>query len=197
MYGRGVPKLWQDSIDAHREAVRDAALDAVGALVDEHGLPAVTMSRIALDAGIGRATLYKYFPDLDAVLSAWHQRQVHGHLALLAEAASRSGTPFERLRAVLLTYAGATRRQHGNELAALLHQGEHVVRAQDHLRQLLAGLLAEAARAGEVRRDGVPAELATFCLHALTAAGALGSDAAVRRLVELTLAALRPDHPDH
>jgi hypothetical protein len=35
-------------------------------------------------------------------------------------------------------------------------------------------------------------ELATFCLHALTAARALGSDAAVQRLVDVTLGGLRP-----
>ena len=34
--------------------------------------------------------------------------------------------------------------------------------------------------------------LATFCLHALTAAGALGSDAAVHRLVDVTLSGLSP-----
>ena len=187
-----VPKLWQDSVDAHREAVRDAVIDAVGALVAEHGLPAVTMSRIAQVAGIGRATLYKYFSDLDSVLSAWHQRQVHGHLALLAQAAARPGSPHERLRGVLVAYATATRRQHGSDLAALLHQGEHVAQAQDHLRQLLAGLMTEATATGEVRQDVRPEELATFCLHALTAAGSLPSEAAVQRLVDLTLAGLRP-----
>jgi AcrR family transcriptional regulator len=192
MYATAVPRLWQDSVEAHRESVREAALDAAGTLIAEHGLPGVTMSRIAQDAGIARATLYKYFPDAEAVLSAWHERQVHSHLTLLGQAAARAGTPTERLRAVLLAYAGATRAQHRGDLAALLHSGEHVVQAQDHLRQLVADLVGEGARAGEVRGDVAPAELATFCLHALTAAGALGSDAAVRRLVDVTLAALRP-----
>lgn len=179
-------------MEAHRGAVRDAAIDAAAALIAQHGLPAVTMSRIAQDAGIGRATLYKYFPDVEAVLDAWHQRQVQGHLALLAQAGGQPGTPLERLRAVLVAYAGATRREHGGDLASLLHQGEHVVAAQQHLRGMVAGLVAEAATAGEVRDDVDPAELATYCLHALTAAGALGSDAAVGRLVDVTTAGLRP-----
>ena len=46
------------------------------ALVAQHGLHAVTMSRIAEEAGIGRATLYKYFKDVEAILFAWHDRQV-------------------------------------------------------------------------------------------------------------------------
>jgi AcrR family transcriptional regulator len=39
------------------------------------------MSDIAEATGIGRATLYKYFLDLETILSAWHQRQVEAHLA--------------------------------------------------------------------------------------------------------------------
>ena len=54
-----MPKLWTETIDEHRRAVRDATLDATGALVAEHGLASVTMSRIAEETGIGRATLYK------------------------------------------------------------------------------------------------------------------------------------------
>jgi hypothetical protein len=36
------------------------------------------------------------------------------------------------------------------------------------------------------------AELATYCLHAITAASELPSQAAVRRLVQVTLTGLRP-----
>jgi hypothetical protein len=53
-------------------------------------------------------------------------------------------------------------------------------------------LLAEAAGPGEVRDDVAPDELASYCLHALTAARGLRSKAAVRRLVAVTSAGLRP-----
>ncbi|HET7480249.1 MAG TPA: helix-turn-helix domain-containing protein, partial [Rubrobacteraceae bacterium] len=75
-----MPKLWNETIEAHRRAVHDAILDATAVLVAEHGLLSVTMSRIAEETGIGRATLYKYFPDVEAVLLAWHERHVTGHL---------------------------------------------------------------------------------------------------------------------
>ncbi|MGI9077433.1 MAG: TetR/AcrR family transcriptional regulator, partial [Gemmatimonadaceae bacterium] len=55
-----MPKLWNETIEAHRRAVRDATLNATAALVAEHGLASVTMSQIARETGIGRATLYKY-----------------------------------------------------------------------------------------------------------------------------------------
>ena len=44
-----------------------------------------------------------------------------------------------------------------------------------------------------VRTDVATEELASYCLHALGAARSLPSKAAVRRLVEVTLAGLRPD----
>jgi hypothetical protein len=82
-------------------------------------------------------------------------------------------------------------KPHDTELAALLHRGEHMAAAQHHLRQFIAGLLAEAAGAGDIRDDVSPDELAGYCLHALTAAGAVTSADAVRRLVALTMTGLR------
>jgi hypothetical protein len=81
---------------------------------------------------------------------------------------------------------------HGTELAALLHRGEHVAQAQQHLINLIRDLLAEGAKTGDFRNDVAPAELAAYCLHALTAASSLPSKGAVRRLVTVTLAGLHP-----
>src|SRR5262249_13746838 len=102
---QAVPRLWNDTIEAHRRAVRDATLDTTAALVAEHGLASVTMSQIAEETGIGRATLYKYFPDVEAILVAWHDRQVSGHLQQLAEVRDQAGHPGQRLAAVLQGYA--------------------------------------------------------------------------------------------
>lgn len=190
-----MPKLWNETIEAHRRAVRDATLDTTAALVSEHGLRSVTMSQIAERTGIGRATLYKYFPDVEAILLAWHERQIAGHLEYLAEVRDRAGDAGERLEAVLEAYALISherRGHHGSELAALLHRGEHVTRAQQQVRDMIRDLLTEAAETGDLRDDVAPDELAGYCLHALTAAGSLPSEAAVRRLVRVTLAGLRP-----
>jgi AcrR family transcriptional regulator len=187
-----VPKLWNETIVAHRAAVRDATLDTTAALVAEHGLTSVTMSQIAERTGIGRATLYKYFPDVQAILLAWHERQVGSHLEQLARVRDQAGEAGQRLQAVLEAYAFIQYDHPGDELAARLHRGEHVARAEQHLRELIRGLLDEAVRAGELRDDVAPDELAGYCLHALTAASGLKSRAAVRRLVTVTVAGLRP-----
>ena len=187
-----MPKLWNETIESHRRAVRDATLDTTAALVIEHGLASVTMSQIALETGIGRATLYKYFSDVEAILVAWHERQVTGHLKHLAEIGKQAGDTDERLEAVLEAYALIAHEHHGTELAALLHRGQHVVRAQQQLSNFIRDLLTQGAETGALRNDVSPAELASYCLHALTAASSLPSKAAVHRLVKVTMAGLRP-----
>jgi AcrR family transcriptional regulator len=191
-YADGVPKLWNSTIEEHRRSVHAAIIGATVELVDRHGLAGVTMSQIAQATGIGRATLYKYFPDVASIMVAWHERQIADHLEHLAAVRDHGGSPIHRLEAVLRAFALITHERHGGELATLLHQGDHVRRAQQHLRDFVTELVAEAVAAGEVRTDVAPAELAAFCLHALTAAGALPSKAAVGRLVSVTMAGLGP-----
>jgi AcrR family transcriptional regulator len=187
-----MPKLWNETIEAHRREVRDAILDNTAALVAEHGLLSVTMSQIAEETGIGRATLYKYFSGVELILVAWHERQVTRHLEYLAEVGDQAGDAGERLEAVLEAYALIAYEYHGTELAALVHRGEHVARAQQQLSDLIRDLLTEAAETGDVRDDVPPDELASYCLHALAAASGLPSKAAVRRLVTVILAGLHP-----
>jgi AcrR family transcriptional regulator len=194
VYSRGMPRLWNETIEEHRRAVHDAALDAFAALIAEHGLASVTMSQVASAAGIGRATLYKYFPDIESVLLAWHERQIARHLHLLEQARDAADGPAARLEAVLSAFALIQHQHQGHspELpAAMLHRGEHVTAAQQQLHALVSDLITACADAGEIRA-GVPSgELASYCLHALGAAGGLPSLAAVHRLVAVTMAGLQ------
>lgn len=122
------------------------------------------------------------------------RQQIAGHLAQLVEVRDRS-TPGAALEAVLIAYAQSAYQSHGHhdpDLGALLHRDEHVTRARHRVRQLVRDLLAEDARNGKVRADVAPEELADYCLHALTAAGACRSRAALSRLVNLVVDALRP-----
>ena len=193
-YTSGVPKLWTETIEAHRREVRDAILDTTAALVAEHGLLAVTMSRVAKETGIGRATLYKYFPDVEAILLAWHDRQISAHLAYLDQVRGQAVGAAERLQAVLEAYAllsRDSRGHHDSDYGAFLHRDERVARAQHEVHTMIRDLLIEATKTGDVRDDVPPDELASYCLHALAAASSQRSKAAVRRLVAVTLAGLR------
>ena len=195
VYTVGVPKLWTQTVEAHRHEVRQAIMDTTSALVSEQGLRSVTMSEIAEKTGIGRATLYKYFPDVESILHAWHQRHVDAHIEHLTQVRDRATTPGERLETVLAAHAlhiHETRSHHETELAALVHHGEHVAHAQRQLKDFIVALITDAAETDSVRNDAAPGELAEFCIHAVGAALDLASKAAVQRLVHVTLDALQP-----
>jgi AcrR family transcriptional regulator len=182
-----VPKLWTETVETHRHEVREAILDATGSLVQSRGLLAVSMSDIAEATGIGRATLYKYFPDVETILSAWHQRHIEAHLAELRRIQQRTADPVARLQAVLRRYADICRkrRRYGDdELAAVLHRSAEVRKLQRQLLDLISGLTGDAAEAGAVRQDVPAEELANYCVHALAAAGN-SSTTAIDRLLEV------------
>lgn len=193
-----VPRLWSDTIDTHRRAVRDAVVDATADLVARDGIRGVTMAGIAEAAGIGRATLYKYFPDVDAILLAWHERHVAARLERLTAVVEAAGDPVRALRAVLEAYASSER--HAADLPEL-HRTEHAGDARRQLAAFIRDLLSEGVAAGRIRDDVPPAELADYCLHALGAARALPSREAVQRLVDVTVAGItapasEPSAPD-
>lgn len=192
LYTCAVPKLWTETIEAHRREVHETIQDRTAELVTANGLRAVTMSQVADATGIGRATLYKYYPDIEAILHAWHQRQVEAHLAELEAIRDQARDSSEALQNVLEAYAFISHQHQGSELAALVHQGAHMARAEHRLGKLVRDLLAQAAKRGAVRDDVSAEELAQYCLHALTAASQLSSKAAVRRLVAVTLTGLTP-----
>lgn len=174
-----MPKLWTHTVETHRQEVHEAIFGAVGQLVHSQGVLAVTMSRVAETAGIGRATLYKYFPDVEQLLETWHERHVTAHLATLAAIATSHDEPAQRLRAALSAYAQicAQRSAHtADRLGAALHRSSQVRQLHQELLDLVTSMVADAAAAGVVR-DDVPARaLASFCLHALEAAGDPPSD---------------------
>jgi AcrR family transcriptional regulator len=186
--------LWSDTIESHRRDVQQAVMDTTWQLVMNHGLLTVTMSRIAEEVGVGRATLYKYFPDVEAILFARHNQHVLNHLAQLAALRDQAHDPVEGLKAVLTGYAQICRhrQQHGtDELMRLLHRDAEVAPMHEQLDDLIAELIASAAaKSDAVRADVAPGELAIYCRHALEAAGTLTTDEAVDRLVAVILRGL-------
>jgi AcrR family transcriptional regulator len=189
-----VPKLWTETIEEHHRAVHDATLEVAVALVEKNGLRSVTMSQIASETGIGRATLYKYFKSVEAILLAWHESHVNAHLRHLTSLGQQPGPPLKRLETVLEAYARIQYRlrlARGGELSAFLHQDKHVTGAQQQLRNVLKDLIAEGIASRALREDVSADELASYCQSALGAAANLHSRAAVHRLVKVILTGLR------
>src|SRR5262249_5515727 len=103
-----MPRIWTSSIDTHRQQVHDAILAAAADLVAEQGPLALAMPSIAERAGIGRATLYKYFPDIESILVAWHQRELTHHLEQLRALSQHPDASLQQVAAFIT----ALRRRH-------------------------------------------------------------------------------------
>jgi hypothetical protein len=112
---------------------------------------------------------------------------------MLAAIKEQSGSARDRLEELGRSYAHICqmRERHGAEdLGRLLHRGDRVGQAEQQLHDLFQDLLSEAGAAGDVRDDVPVDELASYFVHALAAASGLTTEAAVRRLVDVTLDAV-------
>jgi AcrR family transcriptional regulator len=192
-----MPKLWNDTVQEHRSSMREAVLDAVAELVAAGGVSAVSMTKAAEGAEISRVTLYKYFPDVEALLAAWHERQVEQHLGHLHHVRAHldnggSGlSPVEAVRAVLEAYALMLQETLMAGSPNFLHSSPHVGHAQEHLQNFLSAMIDEARVPASgtpgpspvIRSDMTSEDLASFALHAVNAAAAAPTPDSVRALV--------------
>jgi AcrR family transcriptional regulator len=183
-----MPKLWTDTIEDHRSAVAGAVLDKTAALAASEGLHNLTMARIAQETGIGRATLYKYFGDVEAILTAWHTRQIESHLTALGKIREHAQSPREALEAVLLAYGENMRHSHGHALGSLMHSLPHARNAHRHLQDLVASIIEDTQREGAIEAKTPANELARYALAAVQAGAP--NRPALTRLVGLVMRGL-------
>lgn len=65
----GIPDRAGRALDPRTVRGRQAALEAVHHLLVESGLPGVTHVTVAARSGVGRSTLYRYWPDVASMVS--------------------------------------------------------------------------------------------------------------------------------
>jgi AcrR family transcriptional regulator len=188
-----VPKLWESTVEGHRDAVRAAIARATGELAHRHGVTGVTMSAIAREAGISRATLYRYASDTAEAVDLWRTYQIDQHLQQLQSVAEQ--TPSERrLDAVLERYV--INLQHGDsDVGAVIpHHGSAVTAARSAVSALLGELILAGTVRGDVRTDIAVDELLIYTMSSLEAATYLPNRQAAVRLANLVAQSLRPSH---
>ena len=191
-YGPAVATL---RADARRN--RDLLVHAAGELFAEHG-PDVPMEEIARRAGVGVGTLYRRFPDRDALvravaLGSFH-RVVANARAAAAEPDGWSGiTRFVRRSVAdlrLATWLSMWFARTWAELRLDAEQGE--LRAE--LLGLLEGLVRRAQREGTMRPDAGVGDLAVLLalvLRPLPGGLAAVTERAIERHVAVVLDGLR------
>ena len=149
----------RDSLDAR---IIDAAADCVIAF----GVDRVTLAEIARRAGVSRPTVYRRWPDTQAILAALLTARITNSLNEVAV----DGTDRE---AIVKRVVGMAERLRDDEVImsvlssapalAMVYISQRMGTSQQILLEVLAGALATAQADGSVR-PGDPKQLAAMCL---------------------------------
>ncbi|KPI34224.1 regulatory protein TetR [Actinobacteria bacterium OV450] len=176
--------------DAQRN--RDKILAAAVRVFTEEGLDA-HLERIAREAGVGTATLYRNFPTREALVEAAYRNEVAQLRDVVPELLA-SQPPYEALRAwtrLFMDYATAKLGM-ADALRAIAAAGSNpYAHSHDMIRSAITALMDACAEAGAIRTDIGPADMfAALAGIALTSAEPEQREQA-ERLLDLTLDGLR------
>ena len=131
-----------------------AILDAAAHALSEHGRGA-NMADVAAAAGVSRATLYRYYPDRDALLGALASQALADAAARLADAGLERATVEEAIERIVRALTAV-----GDRYAVLAH--EQVEGDPDEIERLVAApMRAVFARGLESRllRQDIPVDV--------------------------------------
>ncbi|GAA3736434.1 helix-turn-helix domain-containing protein [Streptomyces tremellae] len=180
--------------DARRN--REKILAAAVRVFAEEGLDA-HLERIAREAGVGSATLYRNFATREALIEAVYRNEV-AQLCDSVPGLLAQHPPFEALRAwtrLFLDYVTAKFGMADALRAIAVAGGDPYGRSRDMIQAAIAALLDACAAAGAVRTDVGPADLAAALEGIALTSGAPDQRDRAERLLTLTLDGLRTAHP--
>jgi AcrR family transcriptional regulator len=144
-----------------REELRDVILDAADRLLARYGYRKMTVDDLAKEAGIGKGTVYLFFPSKQEVALCWIDRKIQRLVARLRAVAAGDGSAAERIREMLLTrvmtlFDGAQEHYHMYDDLFGSIRAAYMPRRQMYLdweTGVFADVLREGAAAGELVVD--------------------------------------------
>lgn len=89
---------WSATVAQHKQQQLARIGKAAAELVSSEGLSAVSMSRLARESGVSRATLYNYVPDVASAVRAYLTLQAELFQAAVADAVAQEDDPEAQLR---------------------------------------------------------------------------------------------------
>jgi AcrR family transcriptional regulator len=176
----------------NRQRLVDAAVEEFAA----HGADA-SLEQIAARAGVGIGTLYRHFPDRQALLVAVYQ-DGFGELAETGRALLDADDPFDALAqwlAAKLAYSRSDRALAASVIIDLLDRPETAqTEPCESMRSTGSALLQRAVRAGAVRKDVTLDDLSRLVGAIALASGRApeGDCVCSDRLFQVMLDGLRP-----
>jgi AcrR family transcriptional regulator len=154
------------------------------------GSERLSLEAVAAEAGVGIGTLYRHFPNREALVEAVYRSEL-ADVCAAAETLLGEHPPEVALRAWMSRYAEfvATKRGMGEALRGLIGSGAVTsTSTRAELSSAVARLLAAGAEAGSLRGDVPPQDVVAAMAGVMMA----GAGDQVERLLDLLAAGLRP-----
>jgi AcrR family transcriptional regulator len=141
--------------DAQRNRLR--ILQAAREVFADRGLDA-SLDQIAVHAGVGVGTVYRRFPDKDALIDALFEERI-GEVAAAGEHALSASDPWEGLVGFIHQSNALLARDRGLKQALLSRGAQKTKCAREKILPIATELVARAQQAGSLRADFDPLDL--------------------------------------
>ena len=147
-----MPRLSAATNAAQRENTKRAILDSFGEILYTRGLPGLTMTDVAKNAGIGRTAVYNYFADMGELLVAYALDETERFLNELRVGLEGIENPIDQLAIYIRLQINDLARRHlppGPAMRSMLSPesyaklGKHVHELQMVLAHILSAAIAE------------------------------------------------------
>ena len=147
-----MPRIQAESNAAQRALTQRRILDAFGELLFTRGLPGLTMTDVARQAGVGRTAVYNYYADMEELLIGYALDETGRFLADLKAELGELENPIDRLAVYIHAQVEDLSRRHlppGPAMRAVLSPssfaklGDHVGELNALLTQILRDAMAE------------------------------------------------------
>jgi AcrR family transcriptional regulator len=146
--------------DAERNRLR--ILQAAREVFADRGLDA-SLDQIAAHAGVGVGTVYRRFPDKDALIDALFEERID-EVAAAGQRALSAPDPWEGLVGFLHQANALQARDRGLKQALLAGGAQRTERAREKVVPIATELVTRAQQAGSLRADLDPLDLAVIQL---------------------------------
>lgn len=147
-----MPRISAATNAAQRENTKRAILDSFGEILYTRGLPGLTMTDVAKNAGIGRTAVYNYFADMGELLVAYALDETERFLNELRVGLESIENPIDQLAVYIRLQINDLARRHlppGPAMRSMLSPesyaklGKHVHELQMVLAHILSAAIAE------------------------------------------------------
>ena len=176
-----MPRISAATNAAQRENTKRAILESFGQLLYSRGLPGLTMTAVAKNAGIGRTAVYNYFADMGELLVAYALDETERFLHELDEGIAGVTNPIDQLAVYIRLQIEDLARRHlppGPAMRSMLSPesyarlGKHV----SELQMVLANILSDAITEKYIPENDIR-ELAMLVHGSLSSSAGRAEDA--------------------